>query len=123
MFGGVTVSETASVTARLNDIAARLVAVASPSPLPESPGCQSAHHQRENVMAVPSPLSAAIAKINDATNQLATVVTSLRSQVGVGMSQADVDAVDAQLGAIATQLTGIAADPNNPVPPVPTTQP
>lgn len=108
MFGGMTPADIQTVTGRLTNLSARLDSIIHPKPVPK--GAR---------MAVPASLSAAISAINDDTNQLATVVTDLRSQIGVGMSQSDVDAVNAQLGAIATHLQGIAADPNNPVPPNP----
>lgn len=74
-------------------------------------------------MAIPKPISDAISAINDDTNQLATVVINLRSQVKVGMTQEDVDAVQAQLTDIGTHLRGIAADPDNPVSPAPASAP
>lgn len=70
-------------------------------------------------MAIPQAMTDALNKIDADTNALAAVVTDLRSKIGVGMSQADVDAVDAKLAEVATRLEGIAADPQNPVPPGP----
>jgi hypothetical protein len=67
-------------------------------------------------MAVPQALTDALAKVDTETNNLAAVVTDLRSKIGVGMTQTDVDAVDATLDAISTRLSGIAADPTNPIP-------
>ncbi len=70
-------------------------------------------------MAVPQALTDALALIDRDTNALATVVTNLRNAISTSMTQADVDAVQASLAAVATRLEGIAADPNTPVPPGP----
>lgn len=70
-------------------------------------------------MATPQSITDALAKVDDDTTALAAVVTDLRSKIGVGMSQADVDGVNATLAAIATRLEATAVDPNNPVPPTP----
>lgn len=66
---------------------------------------------------VPQSLTDALKAVDDDTNALASVVTDLRSKIKTSMSQAEVDAVTATLGDVATRLTGIAADPNAPVPP------
>lgn len=70
-------------------------------------------------MAIPQNLQDALKAIDADTNALAAVVTDLRAKINTSMSQTDVDAVTATLGDIATLLTGIAADPNQPVPPTP----
>lgn len=70
-------------------------------------------------MAVPQALTDALDKVNTATNKLAGVVRDLRDRVKTGMTQADVDAVQGRLDQVAASLDGIAADPNNPVPPTP----
>lgn len=120
--GGMSASDATAVASQLTDIAGRLGAAAGFSD-PQSPGPEIAHPRRGFSMAVPQSVVTALAAVDAATNQIAAVVTDLRSKVSVGMSQADVDAVDAQLGAIATRLQGIAADPANPVPPPPAPAP
>jgi hypothetical protein len=57
-----------------------------------------------------------VARLNTATNNLATVVTNLRAQVKTDMTQDEVNALDGQLESLATQLEGIGQDPNNPIP-------
>ncbi len=70
-------------------------------------------------MAVPQALTDALAKIDADTTALAAVVTDLRSKIGIGMTQEDVDGVNATLAAIAARLEATAKDPNAPVPPGP----
>jgi hypothetical protein len=72
---------------------------------------------------VPQELTDALKKIDDDTNALATVLKTLRDQIGTGMSQTDVDAVKTSLDAVATRLEGLAVDPNQPVPPTPPPSP
>ena len=71
-------------------------------------------------MAVPQILVDALAKIDEETNKLATLVTLLRDKVKTGMSPDDVAVVKGNLDAVATRLTAIAADPDAPIPPEPT---
>jgi hypothetical protein len=63
-----------------------------------------------------TPLDAVIARIDAATNADAAVITDLRSKIGTGMSQTDVDAVNVTLGAIADHLEAIGKDPADVVP-------
>lgn len=72
--------------------------------------------------SVPQELIDALAKINTETDNLAVVVTALRDAIKTSMTQADVDSVKTSLSDVATRLSGIAADPNAPVPPGPTPQ-
>lgn len=65
---------------------------------------------------VPQELIDALAKIDTATNEVATVVTQLRDLVKTGMSAEDVAVVRGNMTAVADRLTGIAKDPNAPVP-------
>jgi hypothetical protein len=67
-------------------------------------------------MPVPQNLQDALAAIDADTTALASVVTDLRSKISTSMTQADVDQVTATLTAVGDRLTGIAADPNTPVP-------
>jgi ABC-type transporter Mla subunit MlaD len=65
-----------------------------------------------------SQLDDVITAINDATNSLAARVATIQGELtaaleaGTAPTQAQLD----ELGAIATHLNGIAADPTNPVP-------
>jgi hypothetical protein len=70
-------------------------------------------------MAISQALTDALAAVDKATNDVAARVTTLAGQIGTGMTQAEVDSVVAQLNTEATKLEGIAADPNQPVPPTP----
>ena len=65
---------------------------------------------------IPQTTQDLLAKLNDTTNNMATVVADLRTRISTGMNQQDVDAVDAKLGEIETRLTSIAADPAQPIP-------
>lgn len=56
-----------------------------------------------------------IPALNDATNALATRVQSILDRLP---PEADVQGVFNDLNALKSQLQGIAADPNNPLPPV-----
>lgn len=67
-------------------------------------------------MALPQDILDAFAKIDTETNNLATIITTLRDLVKTGMSADDVAVVRGNLTAVADRLTGIAADPNAPVP-------
>ena len=62
-----------------------------------------------------------LTKIDTETNEVAAEVAALRDQItnNGGISAADADAVVAKLGAISDRLTGIGADPENPVPAAP----
>lgn len=70
-------------------------------------------------MAIPTDLAAVLATIDQDTTNLATVVADLRSKISTSMTQADVDAVQSTMSAVATRLEGIAKDPNAPVPAAP----
>lgn len=58
----------------------------------------------------------AIARINDATNNIAADIVRLKERISTGLSQADVDAIQAQLQNAATALEAVANDPENPDP-------
>lgn len=55
-------------------------------------------------------------KIDDETTAVGAEVADLKGKIGTGMSDADVTELQGRLGAISDRLTGIAADPANPVP-------
>lgn len=61
-------------------------------------------------------LKAALAKIDTATDNIAADIQRLKGQIGTGMSDADVAAVQAEADRIASKLEGIAADSDDPVP-------
>ena len=66
-----------------------------------------------------TPLDEAMAAIDAETNNLATVVQSLRDTISTGMTQIQVDEVKARAGDVVARLQGIARDSNTPVPPGP----
>jgi hypothetical protein len=63
----------------------------------------------EHLMASADTMKAALAAIDTATNNIAADVAALKAQIGTGMSQADVDAVQATLDATVSKLEAIAA--------------
>ncbi len=77
--------------------------------------------QGRHVMTKIDDVNALLTKIDDETNAVAAEVTALKDQIANsgGISAADADSVVAKLGAISDRLTGIAADPSNPVPAAP----
>lgn len=60
-------------------------------------------------MADVNTMKAALASIDTATNNIAEDIERIKSQIGTGMSQADVDAVQAVLDSTVTKLEAIAA--------------
>jgi hypothetical protein len=130
--GGVTSADLADVTRQLEAHATRLEDMIRP-PAAQQPIAYphvedmirppTLPEKKEGVrMAVPQQLIDALKKIDDDTTALAGVVKGLRDQITTGMTQADVDAIKASLDQVATRLEGIAADPNNPIPPTPLPQ-
>lgn len=67
-------------------------------------------HIKEFIIMAKTDMDAALDKINTATNDIAKDIENLKAMIGTGMSQADVDAVQARLDATVTQLEAIAAD-------------
>lgn len=65
--------------------------------------------QGAHLMASADTMKAALASIDTATNNIAADIERIKGQVGTGMSQADVDAVQAVLDATVTKLEAIAA--------------
>jgi len=61
-------------------------------------------------MADVKTLTAKLDEIDTATSNIAADIRTLQGQIGTGMSQADVDAVQARLDATATALEAIAAE-------------
>jgi hypothetical protein len=70
---------------------------------------------KEILMAL-ADLTATLAKIDAATDNIAADIKGLKALIVPGMSQADVDTVQTKLDAAATRLEGIAADTADPVP-------
>jgi chromosome segregation ATPase len=74
--------------------------------------------QLEALMARATDLDAKLDRINTATNNIAEDIRNLKGQIGTGMTQAEVDAVNDRLETTATALEAIAvATPD--VPPTP----
>jgi len=61
-------------------------------------------------------MTATLAKIDAATDNIAADIKGLKALIVPGMSQADVDTVQTKLDATAARLEGIAADTADPVP-------
>ena len=71
-------------------------------------------------MSLAEEIKSKLDAINLATNNLALVVADIRSQLSnPNMTEAEKQEVLALLDGVKTSLEGIAADPNNPVPPEP----
>ena len=70
-------------------------------------------------MAVPQVLIDKMKEVDDETTAVGVEVARLRDLVSTSMTAEDVATVTNGLDAIETRLKGIAADPNNPVPPTP----
>jgi len=60
-------------------------------------------------MADVNTMKAALASIDTATNNIAADIERIKSQISTGMSQADVDAVQALLDTTVAKLEAIAA--------------
>lgn len=74
----------------------------------------------ERIMSLAEEIKAKLDAINTATNNLATVVADIRSQLGnPSVTEAEKQELLGLLDGVVSQLNGIAADPNNPVPPAP----
>lgn len=67
--------------------------------------------------AIPPELTEALADLNAATNEVAATVDTLRAQIKNQMTPAEVQQVQQGLADVSGRLRGMAADPNNPVPP------
>lgn len=75
----------------------------------------------EKIMATEQEWLDVLSRIDVATTNIAEDIRSLKDQIaGQGLPQEVEDRIKAQLEAKATQLEGIAADTENPVPPPPT---
>lgn len=70
-------------------------------------------------MAISQQLADVLVALDTATNDIGARIDALTAKIGTGMSQADVDSVVSSLQNEVTRLNGLAADPNNPVPPNP----
>ncbi len=70
------------------------------------------------IMALADDLKAGIQKLNDETNAIAALITSLAGRITNSMSDQDVADIKAALSAEADRLTSLAVDPTVPVPPM-----
>jgi len=75
------------------------------------------HAQGVKLMAVSTETKAVLARIEQATSDLGVRVAAIQSQIGTGMTDADVAAVNSELGDIASKLDGMAKNPEQPLPP------
>jgi hypothetical protein len=75
------------------------------------------HAQGAHILMATAEVKLAMGRIDAATTAIAAKLTALLAKIGTGMSDADVAEVTAGLEAEASKLEGIAADPDNPVPP------
>jgi hypothetical protein len=71
-------------------------------------------------VAIPTSMQDLLTRIDAATTAVGTEIQTLRGQITTGMSDADVQAVDAKLGNLADQLEALGKDPNVPPPAPPT---
>lgn len=72
----------------------------------------------DSIMAVGQDIIDLAAKIDAATNLVATEITFLQSQIKNSMTDDEVAKVKASMQAITDRLTAMGTDPNNPIPPV-----
>ncbi len=71
------------------------------------------------IMALADDLKAGIQKLNDETDAIAALITSLAGRIKNNLSDQEVADIKAALQGEADRLTTLAVDPTNPVPPVP----
>lgn len=74
------------------------------------------HRKVDSLMAVSQELKDLAAKIDAATNAVATRIDALSQRVTNGMSDQEVADVKAGFQAEVDRLTALGRDPNNPVP-------
>jgi hypothetical protein len=72
--------------------------------------------QGRQILMATTETKAAMGRIDTATNNISTRISALIAKIGTGMTQAEVDEVNAGLSAEADKLEGLAKDPDNPVP-------
>jgi len=77
------------------------------------------HAQNRRLLMNAADLNATLDRVNEATNNIAADIRTLVSQIGVGMTQAEVDALGARLLATADTLDAIAAETPDAPPVVP----
>jgi hypothetical protein len=70
-------------------------------------------------MAIPQALTDALNKLNTETNEISEYVKGLKDKISTSMTAEEVASVTAGLDAVSTRLDGLAANPDNPVPPSP----
>jgi hypothetical protein len=79
---------------------------------------ETIQRQGAHLMTMNADTKAVLTRIETATTDLGVRVRAIQDKVGTGMSEADVAAVNTELGAIAGNLEGMAKDPENPIPPL-----
>lgn len=68
------------------------------------------------LMAISQQMKDVLDAIDNETTTIAAELQALRDQIAAGMTADEAASVQARLTAISDRLTGVAADPNNPVP-------
>lgn len=71
----------------------------------------------DRIMALGQDIIDLAAKVDTATNLVATEITFLQSQIKNSMTDAEVATVKTNLQGLADRLTAMGTDPSNPVPP------
>ena len=71
--------------------------------------------QGEDIFMATTETKAAMSRIDAATTAIGDRISALIAKIGTGMSQAEVDEVNAGLNAEATKLEGMGKDPDAPV--------
>lgn len=74
-------------------------------------------------MAIPADVQALLTQMDTATTAVGSRIAALVAQIAAGMSPADVADLKTKFQAEVDNLTALAADPNNPVPPPVTAKP
>jgi len=72
--------------------------------------------QGVSLMTVASNIQDLIAAMNTATNAIAARIAALIAQISGGLSASEAESVNAELTTLKTQLEGLGANPDNPVP-------
>ena len=67
------------------------------------------------ILMATTETKAAMKRIDDATTAIGERISALIAKIGTGMTQAEVDEVNAGLGAEADKLEGMAKDPDAPI--------
>ncbi len=71
----------------------------------------------KGLKAMHDEINAKLDLLDKATNDIAARIAAISAQIGGGLTKDEAVAVAARLDAEVAKLQGLAADPNNPVPP------